>query len=137
GNHTCDTTHVDLKLTQRGGQQREWGLAADIVDDVLLGNPHSDAYGNPGVWHFCGRQSAAIQATPLVAGSSLAQWREALDGAKPPDVLVPLARAVGQALTEPADTLSDSDRQLRKHLLAWTGPLGWLTLAQEVGRAHV
>jgi hypothetical protein len=130
GNHACDTTHIDLKFTERGGKEREWDLAADIVDDVLAGNPHPDGYDNAAVWHFCGRQSAAEQSTPLAAGSSLAQWREALDGAQPPDVLLRLARAVGQALTEPADTLSDPDRQLRQHLLAWTGPLGWITLDQ-------
>src|SRR5690606_7047133 len=129
--HACDTTHIDLRLTERGGMQREWNLAADIVDDVLRGNPHPDGHGNPAAWHFCGRQEAAEQEASLVAGSSLAQWREALDGAEPPEVLVHLARAVGQALTEPADTLSDPDRQLRQHLLAWTGPLGWITLVQK------
>jgi hypothetical protein len=130
GNHACDTTHVNLKLSQRGGQQQEWDLATDIVDDVLRGNPHPDSYGHPAVWHFCGRQGAAGQSNPLIEGSSLAQWREALEEAQPPDALARSARAVERTLTAPVDTLSDPDRQLNRKLLDWTGPLGWLALAR-------
>jgi hypothetical protein len=131
GNHACDTTHVDLKFTEHGGTQREWDLAADIVDNVLRGNPHPDSYGHMAVWHFCGTEPEAGKPPPLVTGSSLAQWRQALEEGQPPDALTRVASAVQHALTAPADTLSDADQQLRKHLLSWTGPLGWLTPAQE------
>ena len=49
GNHACDLTAVDLTLTGGG---REWNLARDVSPDILAGNPHADAQGNPGVWHF-------------------------------------------------------------------------------------
>ena len=49
GNHACDLTAVDLTLAGGG---REWNLAREVSADVLAGNPHADAYGNPGVWHF-------------------------------------------------------------------------------------
>jgi len=65
GNHFCDTTLIDLKIAEIGGQQRIWDLGNDVVNSIHDGNPHADAYGNPGVWRFC---SIAAQA-PLPAPS--------------------------------------------------------------------
>ena len=49
GNHACDLTAVDLTLSGGG---REWNLAREVSPDILAGNPHADAQGNTGVWHF-------------------------------------------------------------------------------------
>jgi hypothetical protein len=61
GDHTCDTTLIDLKITEVGGQRRTWDLGHDVVDSIHEGNPHADSYGNLGVWRFC---STAAQAPP-------------------------------------------------------------------------
>ncbi|MFI5381568.1 MAG: hypothetical protein ACHRHE_19900 [Tepidisphaerales bacterium] len=61
GDHACDTTLIDLKITEIGGQRRTWDLAHDAVDSIHEGNPHADSHGNPGVWRFC---SIAAQAPP-------------------------------------------------------------------------
>ncbi len=52
GDHTCDTTVIELRITEADGQQRVWNLAKDVVDSIHAGNPHDDSFGNKGVWHF-------------------------------------------------------------------------------------
>ena len=52
GNHVCDTTIVDLVITEVGGTGQSWGLTKDVVDNIHAGNPHPDAAGRPDVWCF-------------------------------------------------------------------------------------
>src|SRR5262249_57823590 len=40
GNHACDLTAVELKLTSAGNNGRTWNLAEDVSGDVQAGNPH-------------------------------------------------------------------------------------------------
>ncbi|MCG3195756.1 MAG: hypothetical protein GHCLOJNM_00223 [bacterium] len=54
GNHGFDSTTVELEVHEVGGEGRTWSLAADLVSDLLAGNPHSDRLGNPAVWRFLG-----------------------------------------------------------------------------------
>jgi mono/diheme cytochrome c family protein len=49
-NHGADTTLLDLELSEMGGAQRKWNATADLVNDLLAGNPHKDQHGNPAVW---------------------------------------------------------------------------------------
>jgi hypothetical protein len=51
-NHVCDTTLVELAITEEAGQGRRWSLTRDVVDDIHAGNPHADSAGNPDVWWF-------------------------------------------------------------------------------------
>ena len=79
GNHSCDTTAVDLTLTTLGGDGREWDLSQDISPDVLAGNPHADRFGTANVWHFYTEPDKGGPGFgPVVPpGSLLAQWRTA------------------------------------------------------------
>jgi hypothetical protein len=52
GDHVCDTTIVELQITEVGGKGRDWNLAKDATDRIHAGNPHADGLGNVGVWHF-------------------------------------------------------------------------------------
>jgi len=52
GDHTCDTTSIELTVTEAGDPGRRWDLARDVVDNIQAGNPHADSLGNPGVWWF-------------------------------------------------------------------------------------
>ena len=52
GNHHCDTTFVELTITEAGGAGRTWDLAKDVLNDIHAANPHADSLGNAGVWHF-------------------------------------------------------------------------------------
>jgi len=65
GNHVCDTTLVDLKITQIDGQGQIWDLRNDVVDSIHNSNPHGDPYGDADVWCFC----ATAAQSPLPAPS--------------------------------------------------------------------
>ena len=75
GNHACDLTAVDLTLAGGG---REWNLAREVSPDVLAGNPHADAHGNAGVWHFYTEPDKGGSGERVIpAGSLLARWQSA------------------------------------------------------------
>ncbi len=131
-NHTCDTTHVDLKLTEATADKRVWDLASDIVDNVLNENPLPDSFGNQQVWHFCAAPSKPEAESALPAGSVFEHWRSAVVRSKPSDEVEKFGRAVEEVLTtETVESLAEADQQLRMVLLDWNGPLGWVDVADE------
>ncbi len=71
GNHFCDTTFVELVITEVGGAGRRWDLAKEVVDDIQRANPHADSLGNPGVWHFLAPAGPTRLPTPQVVRMSL------------------------------------------------------------------
>src|SRR4051812_17657469 len=47
GNHSCDLTDVEFKLTSTDpAAPGEWSLTRDVSANVLAGNPHADAQGH-------------------------------------------------------------------------------------------
>lgn len=136
GDHSCDTTRVDLTVTEVAGTRLEWKLSSDAVDRIPEGNPLADSRGNPSVWHFCAQPFADPSARPVPANSLLAKWQEGVAGALPVAGLQSLELAIGELLQEPADTgLSEADRILRDRLMSWHGPLDWLELAARANQA--
>jgi hypothetical protein len=103
-NHFCDTTLVDLTITELDGKHRTWNLSADIADNVLDGNPHADRQGNKNVWRFCkGRDnSPRAPQMQLAADSILAKWRDSLDRPNSRTERTRLAEQVRKLLTGPA-----------------------------------
>src|SRR5262249_2420604 len=76
GNHACDLTALELKLTTSDG--KTWNLAEEVSADVLAGNPHADRYGHPGIWHFYTEpDKGGALAVVIPPGSLLAQWQGA------------------------------------------------------------
>ncbi len=130
-NHVCDTTHISLSLSEVDGTNRMWDLASDVVDNILKSNPRPDSFGNTQVWHFCIAGNKNPEATTTIPpGSALANWRAAIVDKKPD--IDKLASEVQQVLTAKSDVgLSDADKQLRRQLLDWKGPLDWVSV---VGR---
>lgn len=127
--HSCDTTHVELKLTTVESKPRVWNLATDVVDRILESNPLPDSFGNADVWHFGSQPSGpddAIPTSSVVAGSTLAAFRAAALDGKSEEELTKLALAV-QASVASSDSsqLSDPDRVQREQLTNWRGPLRW------------
>lgn len=51
GNHGADSTRVEWQIAEAGGDGRKWSTA-DLVPDLLAGNPHADNYGHAGTWFF-------------------------------------------------------------------------------------
>jgi len=64
GNHFCDTTIVELAVTETGAGGRTWELTREVVDSIHAGNPHPDAAGHPDVWHFYSQPAAAPPPQP-------------------------------------------------------------------------
>jgi hypothetical protein len=125
--HACDTTHVQLKLTEIGGETRVWDLASDVVDRILESNPLPDSYGHVDTWHFCSRGNTPAKSKSMVIpGSSLANWKSAVLDKKPADVVNRLAKEVQRVLTPAADKLlSTANAKLAQQLFDWRGPLRW------------
>ena len=127
--HSCDSTHVELKLTAAEQLPRVWNLATDVVDRIRESNPLPDSFGNTDVWHFGSQateQGETRLASHVVPGSSLAAFRAAVVDRKSNDELTTLALAVEASITA-SDLLdsSESDRVQRVELLNWRGPLRW------------
>ena len=64
GNHACDTTIVELAITETEAGGRTWDLTREVVDSIHAGNPHPDAAGHPDVWHFYSQPAAAPPPQP-------------------------------------------------------------------------
>lgn len=60
GDHSCDTTIVELKIAEVGGDSRVWDLAHDVVESIHVSNPHSDALGHADVWRFYSAEAAPM-----------------------------------------------------------------------------
>ncbi len=120
GNHSCDLTAVDLKLTADGG--RSWSLAEDVSPDVTAGNPHADRFGNAGVWHFYteAEKDASPASAVIPAGSLVDRWQSATD----PATRRQLAGEVQKLLsTGPPAEANHPDAALYAQLAAVGGPL--------------
>ncbi len=62
GSHACDSTSIELTITDVGGSGRTWNLAKDVVSNMQAGNPHADSFGNRKVWYFYAPPHAAAVA---------------------------------------------------------------------------
>ncbi len=124
GNHSCDLTAIDLKLTSdaAGKEARTWDLAKDVSPDVHAGNPHADSFGNRSVWHFYTEpDNDEGKPAPIIpAGSLLAKWHVAPTAQEE----AKLASEVQALLTAGPPTAKDSpDAILYKQLVSLEGPM--------------
>jgi hypothetical protein len=77
GEHSHDTTVVELTVTELGGSARRWDLTRDVVESVQAANPHADSLGNPAVWHFYVREGdVQPEPVPVVDPSRATSARE-------------------------------------------------------------
>ena len=78
-NARCDLTRVDLTVREGAGAERIWDLADNVIDSVLESNPHGDAFGNPGTWHFFTLEKSPSDRLHAIApGSALYRWLDSL-----------------------------------------------------------
>ena len=97
--YSCDTTVVELELTERGGAKRVWNLTKDVIAAVNDGaNPYPDQLGNKAVWRIFDAEGQS-PAGVAVAGSPLAKWYEALNRHATKTELTAAAMEIQQALT--------------------------------------
>lgn len=119
GNHSCDLTTVDLKLRD---DHQQWDLAKDVSPDILAGNPHADANGNPAVWHFYSEPDRESSALPVIpSGSLLAKWLTTADAAERQR----LGREVQELLSKDGGQFTNdpSNAALYRQLTSLNGPL--------------
>ena len=118
--HVCDTTAIQLVVTETGGQKRTWDLAMDVSPNIQAANPHADQHGHDGVWHFYQGERAKVEqgGAPIVvvpSGSALAGWLGESDAAKRAELAQRVQQiAVGAAI----DDTSSPDAQLQAQLRA-------------------
>ncbi|MBI3861573.1 MAG: DUF1592 domain-containing protein [Planctomycetia bacterium] len=121
GNHACDSTAIDLKLTDTRENGRTWNLADDVSGDVQAGNPHADRFGTADVWHFYTEpdKGGGTFAPVIPAGSLLTKW-QAAKGADRQKI----ANDVQTMLTAAPPAPKESpDAALYRQLASFGGPL--------------
>ena len=117
GNSSCDLTDLELKLS---GNVQDWSLTRDVSGSVLESNPHADAAGHAGIWHFYSEPvSGAGSGTLIPRGSLLARWQSSDDPAEKRQ----LAEALQKLLTSPPPAEDTPDRALFRQLTSLAGPL--------------
>ena len=131
GNHSCDLTAIDIKLTRAGEQARTWDLAADVSGNVHAGNPHADRFGNEDIWHFYVEPEKGTETSPVIpADSLLTRWSDAKNSADRRK----LADDVQKLLTSPTSPPADRpDDVLYRQLVSLGGPLLSGALARSAG----
>ena len=127
--HGCDTTQIELTITEQAGKKRVWDLARDVADRVQESNPLPDSFGNARTWHFCATNESAPAKNVIPAGSTMAAWRAGVLDKMPPDELEKRAQAVQRVLLDEKSAAGDADKALRGAFREARGPLGWLELA--------
>ncbi len=131
GNHGCDLTEIELKLTSTGDDTRTWDLAPDITSDVLAGNPHADCHGNADVWHFYSQPIAERAIGPTIpAGSALARWQATADAQERKQLAAEVQQLLAGAA--PADK-EGPDARLYQQLTSLAGPLSAGALGDSMG----
>ena len=117
GNASCDL--MDLELNLSGGG-KDWSLTRDVSSSVLSANPHADASGSAGIWHFYSEPVAgAGSGTVIPKGSLLARWQ----AAEEPSEKRQLAQALQKLLTSPPPATNTPDGALFRQLTSLAGPL--------------
>ncbi len=71
--YECDTTMVELEISETSGKQRIWNLNQDVANDLLAGNPHADSFGTADIWHFLDLEHADLATT---SSPAFALWIE-------------------------------------------------------------
>jgi len=99
-NHGADSTLVEWDIAEVGGKERHWNLSADVLDDLLAGNPHADKHGNAKTWWFLDTRDGLLllpEAVRNVSGKSgLSGWRNG----DTPSVFVNAANEPAQVWTK-------------------------------------
>ena len=77
--HSCDTTNVELEITEIGGAGDTWNLVKDCASTLTRGNPHADSYANRKVWHF--HDMAGQAQAVFAAGSAMSKFTASVTAA--------------------------------------------------------
>jgi len=135
--HICDNTTIEFTLSETTGAKRKWDVTADVVDSILVSNPHADTNGQRDIWHFYAiSDNSSDGDAKLPAGSLLAQWLALLtDAPKASDEkskrqqndLKAQIHALATIGQKPPANLAAANLALHKDLTTASSPL-WSTI---------
>lgn len=116
-NYICDTTIVELEISEHDGQRRVWNLSRDVVPDLVNANPHADGTGRPAVWQFfeAGEERGTASITP---GSHLAHWLAATSAHQDAGQFATALNDALQELDRKATELKKSGKELASSMAA-------------------
>ena len=123
-NARCDLTRVDLTVREEAKAARVWDLADNVIDSVLEGNPHGDAFGNPDVWRFFTLEEPPSDRLHAIApGSALYRWLDTLSSPTPGHRPAEVAGQVATLLDSGPQVAGDHpDALLYSRITALDGP---------------
>ena len=119
GNHSCDLTDVEFKITPEGSNDVKWSLTKDVSSNPLAGNPHADSAGVQNIWHFYTEKIKGNNNTVVIPqGSLLAKWL----GTENAQEKSQLAKQLQSLITGKAPA-AGADLELYKQLTSLKGEL--------------
>jgi hypothetical protein len=136
--YSCDTTVIELEISELEGAKKVWNLTADLLPDPFDGgggNPHRDSHGNRDVWHFCDMAEDQPGSGGATASSALARWRTAVEqvaGGKAERNAINKAAMEVQEALQSADVLKSPDVKLYQDLTAPGSPFLPRALEEQV-----
>ncbi|MFO0850584.1 MAG: PSD1 and planctomycete cytochrome C domain-containing protein [Gemmataceae bacterium] len=136
--HGADTTLVEWEIAEQGGAGRRWNATADLVGDLLAGNPHADSHGHQQVWWLFdtrNRPTPLPEAVRDVNGKAgLAAWRNG----DTPSVLANAATTEAAVWTKlPARSLFVHPSQNGNVGVGWLSPVsGKVRITGRLKDAH-
>jgi len=137
-NHGADTTLVEFEIAELGEKRRTWSATADLIDDLLAGNPHPDRHGHDRVWWLLDARNQPLPlAEPVrdVGGKpGLHAWRNG----DTPSALVNSTKAEIAAWTKlPARSLFLHPATNGNVAVAWLSPVsGKVKVTGRIKDAH-
>ncbi|MEW4456011.1 DUF1592 domain-containing protein [Bremerella sp. JC817] len=137
--HVCDSTQIELTISEMVEAKRNWSLSRDIVEPILQANPLPDQYGHDATWHL-GVADAASQPVPtaIIPESALATWKDAIIGEASTEAVANATARVQAIVTQAnAEELASADQVLRRQVIDWRGPLRWMEVALSQPTAEV
>ncbi len=128
--HSCDTTRIEIQITETNNHKRCWNVVSDTVNHIQNSNPLPDSYGNGAVWYFAKQPINEVSHSDIPRNSALEHWKQAyLDDDKIESHRLGLV--VQNLVTRKNEELTSADLELRNVLTNWVGPLDWLSLARD------
>lgn len=137
-NHGADSTLVEWEITEIGGKERKWTLGADVLDDLLAGNPHADSHGNKQVWWFLDAREGFLPLPQQVRNISGKPGLHAWQNGDTPSVFVNAAKEPVAVWTKlPARSVFMHPAPNGNVAVGWLSPMnGKVRITGRVKDAH-